>query len=113
MLSEPVCCRLSATRLDTASIHPSEENDLKIRKAKRTGTKKELHAFLGLTVLYRKYLPDYAAIALPLTDLTNKRLPNKLEWKEAQDRAYLALKTALYYSRPVLKLPGHDRRFSL
>ena len=60
-------------------IHPSQENVLKIRKAKRPGTKKELLAFLGLTGFYREYLPNYAAIAVPLTDLTKKGLPNKLE----------------------------------
>ena len=61
-------------------IHPSEENVLKIRKAKRPGTKKELRAFLELTGFYRECLPNYVAIAVSLTDFTKKGLPNKLEW---------------------------------
>ena len=58
---------------------PSEENVLKIRNAMRPGTKKELRAVLGLTEFYREYLPNYAAIAVPLFELTKKGLPNKLE----------------------------------
>ena len=38
-------------------IHPSEENILKIRKAKRPGTKKELSAFLGLTGFIENIYP--------------------------------------------------------
>ena len=64
-------------------IHQNEENALKIRKVTRPGTEKGLRAFLGLTGFYKEYLPKYEAIAVPLTDLTKKGLPNKLEWKEA------------------------------
>ena len=53
-------------------IHPSEENVLKMRKAKRSGTKKELRAFLRLTGFQWEYLFNYSAIAVPLTDLTKK-----------------------------------------
>ena len=64
-------------------IHQNEENALKIRKVTRPGTEKGLRAFLGLTGFYKEYLPKYEAIAVPLTDLTKKGLPNKLKWKEA------------------------------
>ena len=65
-------------------IHQNEENALKIRKVTRPGTEKGLRAFLGLTGFYKEYLPNYETIAVPLTDLTKKELPNKLEWKETQ-----------------------------
>ena len=63
-------------------IHLSEENVLKIRKAKRPGTKKELRTFQGLTGFYREYLPNYAAVAVPLTDLTKKGLPTNWNGKK-------------------------------
>jgi len=36
-------------------------------------TKKQVRAFMGLTGYYRKFIPNYATTAAPLTDLTRKR----------------------------------------
>ena len=35
-------------------------------------TKTDVRAILGLTGYYRRFIPDYATIAIPLTDLTRK-----------------------------------------
>ena len=48
----------------------------KIKCAVRPRTKKEVRSFLGLTGYYRDYIPHYAAVAVPLTDLTKKGKPN-------------------------------------
>ncbi len=40
-------------------------------------TKTDVRAFLGLTWYYRKFIPNYATFAIPLTDLTKKTAPNK------------------------------------
>ena len=39
-------------------------------------TKKQIRAFLGLTGYYRKFIPNYASVAVALTDLTRKSAPN-------------------------------------
>jgi len=44
--------------------------------------------FLGLTGYYRKFIPDYARIAAPLTDLTRKNKPNQVLWTAECDKAF-------------------------
>ena len=38
---------------------------------------------------------NFAALAAPLSDLTRKGQPNKVEWGEAQEKAYQSIKTLL------------------
>eukprot|EP00731_Ephydatia_muelleri_P009850 Em0005g436a len=45
-------------------------------------TKTQVQCFLGLTGYYRKFIPNYADIAAPLTDLTKKSAPSKVEWSQ-------------------------------
>jgi len=45
-------------------------------------TKKEVRALLGLVSYYRKFIPNFAAIAAPLRDLTKKGRPNQVIWDE-------------------------------
>ena len=47
----------------------------KIRDAPQPTTKKEVRSFLGLAGYYRKFIPNFAEIAVPLTDLTKKGKP--------------------------------------
>ena len=51
--------------------------------------KKNVRAFLELTGYYHRFVPDYAAIALPLTDVTKKAV---LGWTAACDAAFRELK---------------------
>ena len=44
------------------------------------------------------------AMAAPLSDLTRKGQPNKVEWGEAQEKAYHSIK-ALLTKEPLLRLP--------
>jgi len=84
----------------------------KIAQAPVPRTKRQLRSFLGLTGYYRRFVPDYATIAAPLTDLTRGRSPNQLPWGEEQDEAFTRLKQCLC-SEPVLRLPDPERPFAL
>jgi len=69
-------------------------------------TKKELRALLGVLGYYREYIPNFSAIATPLTDLTTKSVPNVItsRWSGDCQQAYDRLKSKLS-STQVLRIP--------
>ena len=67
---------------------------------------------MGLAGFYRKFIPNFSAIAAPLSDLTKKGKPNKLEWTDSQEKAFGTLKSCLAKS-PILKLPDFSETFIL
>lgn len=88
--------------------HPS--NIAAIEKAERPTTKKQIRSFLGLVGFYHKFVPNFSAIAAPLTDMTKKGHPNKVKWSDSAERAFLTLKGILT-TEPVLKLPNLSEPF--
>jgi hypothetical protein len=70
----------------------------------------ELRRVLGLFVVSRKYLKDYALITKPLTDLLRGKQP-AFKWDEPQQRAYEhirdALLSGLHLAAPDFTLPFH------
>ena len=70
--------------------------------------KKDVRAFLGLTGYYRKFIPEYSAIAAPLTDLTRETV--KFEWSEKEQVAFDDLKKRLT-SAAVLAHPDPSRQY--
>ena len=68
----------------------------KIRDAPRPKTKKQIRSFMGLAGYYRDFIPNFAAVAAPLSNLTRKGQPNIVVWGKAQERAY-------QQSRPILR----------
>ncbi len=60
---------------------------------------KETRRFLGMTVLYRKYIDHFSHLAAPLTDLTRKNQP--FRWSAKCQRAFDYLKDKLVTS-PIL-----------
>ena len=75
-------------------------------------TKRQVRAFLGLTGYYRKFIPNYAETAAPLTDLTKKNAPNSVNWTQSCQTAFEQLKRLLC-STPILSSPDFTRRFIL
>ena len=83
-----------------------------ITNAKRPETKSQLRSYLGLTGYYRSFIPNYAMIAVPLTDRTKKGEPNKVRWGESQETAFQTLKDRLVKA-PILHLPDLHKPFIL
>ena len=96
-------------RVELVGLH--EDNVIKIKNAQQPCTKKEVRSFLGLTGYDREYIPHYAEIASPLSDLTKRGKPNK-NWKETHDYAFNLLKSSLL-CEPILKLPQVTKLFML
>jgi len=53
-------------------LKPDFNKIVAIRDAPRPETKKQVRCFLGLAGFYRKSIPCFSAIAVPLSDLTKK-----------------------------------------
>lgn len=93
-------------------LRPLPDKVSAISNFARPSTKKQVRSFLGLVGFYRKFIPNFSAVAAPLTDLTKKGLSNKVVWGEAQENAFTALKSVLMVT-PVLKLPNLNETFIL
>ncbi|GFY17186.1 retrovirus-related Pol polyprotein from transposon opus [Trichonephila clavipes] len=75
-------------------------------------TKKEIRSFLGLTSYYREYIPNFASLVLPLTELTKNRVPNIIPWNEAAEQAFTKLKAQLVKA-PSLYTPNLSKPYQL
>ncbi|GFV33282.1 retrovirus-related Pol polyprotein from transposon 17.6 [Trichonephila clavipes] len=74
---------------------PDEDKVLAIKRLIRPTTKKEVRSVLGLMGFYRAFIPNYAEISAPLTELTKKNKPNDVSWGEAEQNSFVKLKEIL------------------
>lgn len=91
-------------------ILPETRNINSISKFPIPKNKKAVRSFLGLCNFYRKFIKDFASIALPLTNLTKGNI--KFQWSNEADWAFNKLKQALI-SYPCLLLPDVKKDFVL
>ncbi|XP_035228920.1 uncharacterized protein LOC118201016 [Stegodyphus dumicola] len=59
-----------------------------ISRLSKPKTKKQLRSLLGLCNYYRDYIPKYSELVYPLTELTKKKIPEEIPWKEEHDIAF-------------------------
>ena len=90
MTIRPNKCVLGAASIDFLGhqLQPgltglNEDNVAKVRTAPRPTTKKQVRSFMGLAGYYRYFIPNFVAIAVPLSGLTRKGQPSKVEWGDA------------------------------
>lgn len=91
-------------RIGKGLIEPQEETVKAIWEYPRPSTKKQVLAFLGLAGYYQCFILGFFSLACPLTDLTKKSQPDKVQWNAAAERAFRKLQTALI-SAAVLYVP--------
>lgn len=97
-------------RVKEGQVEPDPRNIESITKSLPPKTKKQVRAFLGLTGFYRKFIPNYSKVALPLTNLTKETC--NFKWTTLEQEAFNKLKDSLT-SQPCLKLPDFSRPFAL
>jgi hypothetical protein len=93
-------------------ICPEEEKVEQIRDAPRPTTKKQVRSFLGLVGFYRRFIPGFSELALPLTNATKKQQPNKVAWSPVMEESFDILKEHIS-SEPVCVLPDLSKPFVL
>jgi len=82
-----------------------------LAKIEMPRTKKELRALLKAFGYYREYIPHLSAIAMPLTDLTKKGVPNVIvsRWsgdcQQAYDRLKAELSSTQMLQNPIIGTP--------
>ena len=91
-------------------IRPDPKKVEAVLAYKHPETRSEVSAFLGLTGYYRKFVPAYATIAAPLTELLKKGKPECIAWSAACDEAFVTLKECLTKT-PILRVPDPKQRF--
>ena len=91
-------------------IEPLPEKLEAVRKMPPPTTPKEIRQFLGLVGYYRKFVPKFADIARPLTNLTKLDVP--YEWTNKCQEAFEFLKQMLL-KEPILKYPDPSKPYTL
>ena len=119
LTAKPKKCKFAMTEcvylghiVGNGVIRPEVFKVRAVKEYPKPRTKKQVRAFLGLTGYYWKFIPNYASIATPLTDLTRKGCSNTVEWSTACTSAFEKLKTLLC-SSTVLHSPDFEKEFIL
>jgi len=98
--------------LQKNSYGPQVETVGRILNTRHPKTKKECRSLLGMINFYWRYIPNYAEIIAPITELTKNRAPNNVEWRDTQEKAFSEIKRLLS-DEPILKLPDLNQEFIL
>ena len=91
-------------------VKPLPEKLESVKKMPAPTTPKEIKQFLGLVGYYRKFIPRFADIARPMTNLTKQDV--SFEWTLQCQASFEMLKDALITS-PILKYPDPNKPFTL
>ena len=119
LTARPEKCRLGKKHVQYlgyvvggGQVKPTEDKVKAVSGSSRPITKKDVRGFLGLTGYYRRFIPNYANTAAPLSDLTKKAKPSEVMWTDECEKAFQDLKSALC-SYPILANPAYDHCFVL
>lgn len=87
--------------LSADGVRPGDQKVIAIQHYPEPINKHEVRRFLGLCGFFRRFIPPYADIARPISDLLRDNV--QFEWTLSQKEAYNNLKSRLV-SKPVLQV---------
>jgi len=76
----------------SGTIEMNHERTESLINMKIPETKKQVKQGLGLFSYYRQFVNNFVHIAIPLSDLTKKNLPDKITWTDTHHKAFDTLK---------------------
>lgn len=89
-------------------VKPDPKKTQAVSEFPRPKTRKNIKQFLGLVGYYRRFVPDFAKIAKPLSQLLKREI--RFLWGDSQERAFQTLKNILC-TEPLLQYPKFDEPF--
>ena len=107
------CCeevKYLGHRLTKAGISTDPDKVIAIQRMAEPRNMKQVQTFLQTCSWYRRFVPQFAKIAKPLSDLTKKTFP--WTWERKQQEAFENLKTLLI-SAPILRQADVEKPFSI
>ena len=96
--------------VSSKGILPDPEKCKAINEMPRPTNAKGVRRFLGATGFFRRHIPQYAKIAVPLTHLTKK--DTKFTWTDESQEAFDKLKVKLT-TAPALRNPDYKKPFEV
>ena len=99
-------------QVGAGKISPQTAKTEAVANYQQPWTKTDIRSFLGLAGYYRRYIPNFSAIAAPLSDCTKTSASEKIEWTEDCKKAFESLKNALI-SKPTLVPLNYSNQFVL
>lgn len=91
-------------------IHTDPDKIRAVKEYAPPTTIKEIRRFIGFASWYRRFVPNFSKIVIPLTHLTKKNI--KFHWDDEQETAFRTLQNKLIEA-PILCCPDFKQRFYL
>ena len=96
--------------ISSQGIRPDFKKVEALMSLKSPQNVREVRAFLGMSGFYRKFIPNYAAISLPLTELTHKNA--RFVWSAACQQSFDSIINLLAHL-PTLFHPDINKPYTL
>lgn len=99
-------------KVGSGEILPQQVKVKAILEFPQPKTKKQMQSFLGLVGYYRAHIRDFSARAAALTDLVQKKQPDKIVWTQELTEIFEDVRRSILEA-PVLTTPDLETPYHL